>query len=158
MELPCQHMRQYKVVAAKTFYDLYICHSSIHKSSSQFPILFINSFCLALSFWLGLLCTMFFATTLHVFRLMPRCFRSVEYQYQYWCLLVAYSYLAFEAINMPSQKPCILCAHFTQAYWTLDTLSPLLLLLLIIIIAMFGWYTYACEFHFHRTLSHRFKL
>ena len=33
------------------------------------------------------------------------------------------SYLAFEAINVSSQKPRILRTHFTQAYWTFDTLS-----------------------------------
>ena len=31
--------------------------------------------------------------------------------------------LAFEAINICSQKPCILPTHFTQAYRVLDTLS-----------------------------------
>ena len=37
------------------------------------------------------------------------------------------SYLAFEVINVSIQKPFILRTHFTQAYWILDTLSPLLL-------------------------------
>ena len=40
------------------------------------------------------------------------------------------SYLAFEAINVSNQKPFILCTHFTQAYWTLDTVPPLLLLII----------------------------
>lgn len=40
------------------------------------------------------------------------------------------SYVPFEAINVSSQRSRILYAHFTQAYKTLDTLSPLLLLTL----------------------------
>ena len=40
------------------------------------------------------------------------------------------SYVPFEAINVSSQRSCILYAHFTQAYKMLDTLSPLLLLTL----------------------------
>ena len=35
-------------------------------------------------------------------------------------------YLTFKAINMSSQKPCILHAHFTQAHWTLDTLYSII--------------------------------
>ena len=42
------------------------------------------------------------------------------------CMLQSF-YLTFEAINISSQKPCILRADFTHAYWMLDSLScPLL--------------------------------
>ena len=44
-----------------------------------------------------------------------------------WVLILTFTnaalfYLTLEAINVSSQKPCILHTHFAQAYWTLDTL------------------------------------
>ena len=61
-------------------------------------------------------------TILYFFIVTPWFFRSIA------VLILTFthmpqSYLAFEAINMSSQKPCILCTHFTQAYKRLDTLS-----------------------------------
>ena len=61
------------------------------------------------------------ATSSHFFMVMPCIFRSGAVSILTFTH-APQSYLAFEAINVSSQKPCILHTHYTQAYWTLDTL------------------------------------
>ena len=82
---------------------------------------FINNFCLVLSFLVGLCVPCSSTTTLRFFMVTPHFFRSgatLTLTFTH----VLQSYLAFEVINMSSQKPCILHTHFAQAYWMLDTL------------------------------------
>ena len=123
---------------------MYICHDSIHKSSSWFPSLaFINNFCLALSCWLGRLCSLFFYYTLHFFTIMPRFFRSGAISILMFTRTLQF-YLAFETIYVTSQKPCILHTNFTQAYWALDTLSCTIInsCLHVQYFKDLGWYTF----------------
>ena len=99
MEWPHQHMKTIETCCNKRsswwasrfrLHNSHICHNSIHKLSSWFPSLFINNSCLALSFWLGLLYTLFFVTTLSFF--MVTLYRSGVYHTTnsidievYWC-------------------------------------------------------------------------
>ena len=61
-------------------------------------------------------------TTLCFFMVTPRFFGSGAVSILMFTH-VPLSYLAFEAIKVSNKKLCILLAHFTQVYWSLDTFS-----------------------------------
>ena len=97
-------------------------HDLINKSSSWFPSLFINYFVWHFVFGLGSRVPCSSTTILCFFIVTLRFFRSIAVSILMFTRTLQ-SYLAFEAINMSSQKPCILHTHFTQAYKRLETLS-----------------------------------
>ena len=71
------------------------------------PSLFINNFCLMFSFRLRLLCSLCFCYKLCFFMITPCIFRSGAVSILMFTHVLQ-SYLAFETINVSSQKPCIL--------------------------------------------------
>ena len=105
-------------------YDLYIIISVMIYFTNclhDFLTFLLITFVLCFLFWLGSCVPCSSTTTLRFFMVTPHFFRSGATSTLTFTRVLQ-SYLAFEAINMSSQKPCILHTHFAQTYWMLDTL------------------------------------